>query len=56
MTSANIHEAIKNVIKVEFEKIKEGMVERVKKMKDFAFVHFKVNFSKLNTQKKALAT
>jgi Q family heterogeneous nuclear ribonucleoprotein R len=28
-------------IKAEFEKIKEGMIERVKKMKDFAFVHFK---------------
>lgn len=30
-------------IKAEFEKIKEGMIERVKKMKDFAFVHFKVH-------------
>lgn len=28
-------------IRAEFEKIKEGSVERVKKMKDFAFVHFK---------------
>ena len=30
-----------DTIKREFEKFKEGSVERVKKMKDFAFVHFK---------------
>jgi RNA recognition motif-containing protein len=28
-------------IRVAFEQVKEGCVERVKKMKDFAFVHFK---------------
>ena len=29
------------LIKIEFEKVKPGGVERVKKMKDFAFVHFR---------------
>lgn len=28
-------------IKAEFEKLKKGSVERVKKLKDYAFVHFK---------------
>ena len=31
------HEQIKN----DFEKIKKGSIERVKKLKDYAFVHFK---------------
>jgi Q family heterogeneous nuclear ribonucleoprotein R len=35
-------------IKAEFEKAKEGCVERVKKMKDFAFVHFKERGDALN--------
>jgi RNA recognition motif-containing protein len=35
-------------IKAEFERAKEGCVERVKKMKDFAFVHFKEREDALN--------
>lgn len=38
-------------IRTEFEKIKEGSVERVKKMKDFAFVHFKEREDALNAMK-----
>ena len=39
-------------IKLEFEKLKEGSVERVKKMKDFAFVHFKERDDALNALNK----
>lgn len=38
-------------IRFEFEKIKENSVERVKKMKDFAFVHFKEREDALNAMK-----
>jgi RNA recognition motif-containing protein len=39
-------------IKAEFERLKEGSVERVKKMKDFAFVHFKERDDALNALNK----
>lgn len=39
-------------IKSEFERIKEGSVERVKKLKDFAFVHFKEREDALNALSK----
>jgi Q family heterogeneous nuclear ribonucleoprotein R len=38
-------------IRAEFEKIKEDSVERVKKMKDFAFVHFKEREDALQAMK-----
>ena len=38
-------------IKQEFERIKENSVERVKKLKDFAFVHFKEREDALNAMR-----
>jgi RNA recognition motif-containing protein len=38
-------------IKDEFEKIKKGSIERVKKLKDFAFVHFKEREDAVNALK-----
>jgi RNA recognition motif-containing protein len=39
-------------IRLEFEKLKPGSVERVKKMKDFAFVHFKEREDAINAMNK----
>ena len=39
------------VIKAEFDKFKPGAVERVKKMKDFAFVHFKEREDAISSMK-----
>jgi RNA recognition motif-containing protein len=40
------------LIRAEFEKVKEGSVERVKKLKDFAFVHFRDREDALNALNK----